>query len=67
MIERESDERLLENGHKRFGQIVGQRPQPFAESRAKNESLRDSVHPETRFGGGGKNRLARIVRRYFFK
>ena len=48
MIERESDERLLENGHQRFGQIVGQRPQAFAESRTQNECLCDLIHDRRR-------------------
>jgi hypothetical protein len=46
MIERKSDERFLKNRHEGFRQIVRQRPQAFAESGAKNESLRDTIHRE---------------------
>ena len=44
MIERESDERFLENRDKRFGQIVSQRPQPGPKPRAQNECSRDRGH-----------------------
>ena len=44
MIERESDERFLENRHKRLGQIVSQRPKPGAKPRAQNECSHDRGH-----------------------
>ena len=46
MIERKRDERFLKDRHEGFGQSVRQRTQTFAESSAKNESLRDTLHRE---------------------
>jgi membrane protein YdbS with pleckstrin-like domain len=47
MIERESDQRLLENRHERFGHIIRQWPQSRAQSGAKNESFCYRTHFET--------------------
>ena len=41
MIEREGDERLLKNRDERLRQIVRQRTQPRAQSRAENKGLSD--------------------------
>src|SRR5206468_7970167 len=46
MIERESDERLLENGDERLWQLVGQWTQPRAKARCQNERLGDFVHEQ---------------------
>jgi membrane protein YdbS with pleckstrin-like domain len=41
VIEHEGDQRLLENRDERFGEILGERPQPHPETGAEHESLRD--------------------------
>jgi membrane protein YdbS with pleckstrin-like domain len=44
MVQRESDEWLLENRHQRLGKIVRQRPEPSAQSSAEDECLCDRSH-----------------------
>jgi hypothetical protein len=46
MIERESNERLLENRDERLRQLVGQWTQAHAKARCQNECLFDFVHEE---------------------
>ena len=46
MIERESDERLLENRDERLRQLLGQWTQARAKTRCQNECLSDFVHEQ---------------------
>ena len=46
MIERESDERLLENRYEWLWQVICQRPQPFAEACGQDECFCNGGHEE---------------------